>query len=49
MYYSHVQVKYFILDETTSGCDELTEKTLYEYLQNSNIQYISISRTSINY
>jgi putative ATP-binding cassette transporter len=37
------QIKYFILDETTAGCDELTEKTIYEYLQNSNIQYISIS------
>ena len=40
---SDTPVKYFILDETTAGCDELTEKTIYEYLQNSNIQYISIS------
>ena len=37
------QIKYFVLDETTAGCDELTEKIIYEYLQNSNIQYISIS------
>lgn len=37
------QIKYFILDETTAGCDELTEKNIYEYLQNSGIQYISIS------
>lgn len=36
-------VKYFILDETTAGCDQLTEKIIYEYLQNSNIQFISIS------
>jgi len=40
---SNQKIKYFILDETTSGCDELTEKIIYEYLQNSNIQYISIS------
>lgn len=40
---SDTPVKCFILDETTAGCDELTEKTIYEYLQNSNIQYISIS------
>ncbi|UJR27951.1 hypothetical protein I4U23_009210 [Adineta vaga] len=36
-------IKYFILDETTAGCDETTEKIIYEYLQNSNIRYISIS------
>lgn len=40
---SDTPVKYFVLDETTAGCDELTEKTIYEYLQNSNIQFISIS------
>jgi len=37
------EIKYFILDEITTGCDQLTEKIIYEYLQNSNIQYISIS------
>ncbi len=40
---SNQQIKYFILDETTAGCDELTEKTIYEYLQNSHVQFISIS------
>lgn len=29
--------------KTTTVCDELTEKIIYQYLQNSNIQYISIS------
>jgi putative ATP-binding cassette transporter len=37
------QIKHFILDETTAGCDELTEKTIYEYLRSSDVQYISIS------
>ena len=37
------QVKYLILDETTSGCDELTENTIYEHLRKTNLQYISIS------
>jgi putative ATP-binding cassette transporter len=36
-------IKYFVLDETTAGCDELTEKIIYEYLQNSNVRYVSIS------
>lgn len=37
------QIKYFVLDETTAGCDEVTEKVIYEYLQSSHVQYISIS------
>ena len=40
---SNERVKYLILDETTAGCDQLTEKTIYESLKNANIQYISIS------
>jgi putative ATP-binding cassette transporter len=40
---NHQKVKYLILDETTAGCDELTETTIYEHLRNTNIQYISIS------
>lgn len=36
-------LKYFVLDETTAGCDEITEKIIYEYLQNSNVRYVSIS------
>lgn len=36
-------IKYLILDETTAGCDEVTEKTIYEHLNRSGIQYISIS------
>ena len=36
-------IKFLILDETTAGCDELTQKTIYEYLQTSGVQYISIS------
>ena len=39
----HQDVKYLILDETTAGCDEINEKTIYEYLRNNDIQYISIS------
>ena len=36
-------IKYLILDETTAGCDEVTEKIIYEHLNRSGIQYISIS------
>ncbi len=36
-------VRLFILDETTSGCDKQTEQAIYEHLQRSNIQFISIS------
>ncbi|CAF0979834.1 unnamed protein product [Adineta ricciae] len=32
-----------ILDEITSGCDEHTERIIYEYLQRSNIQFLSVS------
>ena len=32
-----------ILDEITSGCDEHTEQIIYEYLQRSNIQFLSVS------
>ncbi|UJR19349.1 hypothetical protein I4U23_022478 [Adineta vaga] len=42
-------VRLFILDETTSGCDKQTEKAIYEHLQRSNVQFISIShRKEIN-
>ena len=36
-------IKYLILDETTAGCDEVTQSTIYEHLNRSGIQYISIS------
>jgi len=36
-------IRLFILDEITSGCDKQTEKAIYEYLQRSNVQFISIS------
>ena len=36
-------LKYLILDETTAGCDEVTEKTIYEHVKNCGVQYISIS------
>lgn len=36
-------VRLFILDEITSGCDEQTEKAIYEHLQRSKVQFISIS------
>jgi putative ATP-binding cassette transporter len=36
-------IRLFILDETTSGCDKQTEQAIYEHLQRSNIQFISIS------
>ena len=36
-------VKCFVLDETTSGCDQKTEEMIYQYLNETNIQFISIS------
>jgi vitamin B12/bleomycin/antimicrobial peptide transport system ATP-binding/permease protein len=36
-------IRLFILDETTSGCDRKTEQTMYDFLQQSNIQYVSVS------
>ncbi len=36
-------VQLFILDETTSGCDKQTEEAIYEYLQRSYVQFLSIS------
>lgn len=36
-------IRLFILDETTSGCDKQTEKAIYEHLQRSNVQFLSIS------
>ncbi len=36
-------VQLFVLDETTSGCDKQTEKAIYEYLQQSNVQFLSVS------
>ena len=36
-------IKYLVLDETTAGCDELTEKTIYEHVKNCGVQFISIS------
>jgi ABC-type uncharacterized transport system fused permease/ATPase subunit len=36
-------VRLFILDEITSGCDKQTEQAIYEHLQRSNVQFISIS------
>ncbi|UJR10860.1 hypothetical protein I4U23_015048 [Adineta vaga] len=32
-----------ILDEITSGCDQQTEEIIYEYLQRSSLQFVSIS------
>lgn len=36
-------IRLFILDETTSGCDQQTEEAIYEHLLRSNVQFISIS------
>ena len=36
-------INLFILDETTSGCDKQTEEIIYEYLQRSHIQFLSVS------
>jgi ABC-type uncharacterized transport system fused permease/ATPase subunit len=36
-------VRLFVLDETTSGCDKQTEEAIYEYLQRSNVQFLSVS------
>jgi putative ATP-binding cassette transporter len=36
-------IRLFVLDETTSGCDQQTEETIYEYLQRSHIQFLSVS------
>ncbi len=36
-------VQLFILDETTSGCDKQTEEAIYEYLQRTYVQFLSIS------
>ncbi|CAF1528590.1 unnamed protein product, partial [Didymodactylos carnosus] len=37
------QIKCFVLDETTSGCDEQTERSIYNSLKQSPIQYITVS------
>jgi putative ATP-binding cassette transporter len=36
-------VNLFVLDETTSGCDKQTEEAIYEYLQRSHVQFLSVS------
>jgi ABC-type uncharacterized transport system fused permease/ATPase subunit len=36
-------LRLFILDETTSACDQRTEEAIYEHLQRSNVQFLSIS------
>ena len=36
-------IRLFVLDETTSGCDEQTERAIYAYLQQSHVQFISTS------
>jgi ABC-type uncharacterized transport system fused permease/ATPase subunit len=36
-------VQLFVLDETTSGCDKQTEEAIYEYLQQSHVQFLSVS------
>jgi putative ATP-binding cassette transporter len=36
-------VRLFVLDETTSGCDKQTEDVIYEYLQRSHVQFLSVS------
>ena len=36
-------IRLFILDEITSGCDKQTEEAIYEHLQRSSVQFISIS------
>lgn len=35
-------VRLFVLDETTSGCDKQTEEAIYEYLQRSHVQFLSV-------
>ena len=42
-------IRLFILDEITSACDQRMEETIYQHLQQSNVQFISIShRKEIN-
>ena len=36
-------IRLFILDEITSACDKKTEETIYQHLQQSNVQFVSIS------
>ena len=36
-------VRLFILDETTSGCDRQTQEAIYQYLQRSGVQFLSVS------
>lgn len=36
-------LRLFILDETTSACDQRTEEAIYEHLRRSNVQFVSIS------
>lgn len=36
-------VQLFVLDETSSGCDKATEEAIYEYLQRSQVQFLSVS------
>lgn len=33
----------FILDETTSACDRQTQETIYQHLQQSGVQFLSVS------
>jgi ABC-type uncharacterized transport system fused permease/ATPase subunit len=40
-------VRLFILDEITSGCDTQTEEAIYKHLQQSNVQFISISHRKV--
>ena len=37
-------IQMFVLDETTSGCDEQTETAIYAYLQRSRVQFLSSSQ-----
>jgi ABC-type uncharacterized transport system fused permease/ATPase subunit len=42
-------IRLFILDEITSACDKRTEEAIYQHLQQSNVQFVSIShRKEIN-
>ena len=42
-------IRLFVLDETTSGCDQHTEEAIYEYLQRSHVQFLSVShRTEVD-
>ena len=36
-------VRLFVLDETTAGCDRRIEEAIYQYLQRSHVQFLSVS------